>query len=75
MSDEERAYKDLIAGSSSEEELSENEDEDGDENGQGGKAEAKLMEQKRIEEMRLKLLGGLASTKNKPVKNGGDAGF
>ena len=60
MSEEEAAYKDLIAGSSSDEddELSEDDAEDGGENASKG--------QKRIEEMRMKLLGGLS--KDKPVK-------
>ena len=76
MSDEEAAYRDLIAGSSSDDELSENEDDldnDDDDKGskQGSAAQAKLKELKRIEEMRLKLLGGLsASSKDKPVKKG-----
>ena len=54
LENEEEAYKDLIAGSSSDEndELSENENASGDEN------EAA---QKRIEEMRMKLLGGITA--------------
>ena len=53
LENEEEAYKDLIAGSSSEEndELNENENASGDEN------EA----QRRIEEMRMKLLGGITA--------------
>ena len=59
MSDEEEAYRDLIASSSSEEGLSE------DEEGGDGGGES----QKRIEEMRMKLLSGLEE--DKPGKSAG----
>ena len=62
MSDEEEAYRDLIASSSSEEGLSEDE-EDGDDGHGGGES------QKRIEEMRMKLLSGLEE--DKPRKSAG----
>ena len=59
VSDEEEAYRDLIASSSSEEGLSE------DEEGGDGGGES----QKRIEEMRMKLLSGLEE--DKPRKSAG----
>lgn len=58
LSDEEAAYKDLIAGSSSDEENELSEDEDG-----GSGADNEERSKKRIEEMRQKLLGNLASDK------------
>lgn len=62
MSDEELAYKDLIA--------SESNDEDGDlSENEGG--EDQLTGQKRIEEMRMRLLGGI--TKDKPAKKSAGA--
>ena len=64
VSDEEEAYRDLIASSSSEEGLSEDEEE-GDDDGHGGRNES----QKRIEEMRMKLLSGLEE--DKPRKSAG----
>ena len=64
MSAEEEAYKDLIAGSSSEENDSLSEDSDGSANSQ-----KKSRSQKRIEEMRRKLLGGLSEDKPRQKKS------
>jgi len=65
-SDENEAYKDLIAGSSSDEYGSEDDDDD-ELSDDGGKGKAGKMS--KIEEMRQKLLGGLSSIGDRDRRN------
>lgn len=75
ISDEEEAYRDLIAGSSSDEgNGSLSEEEGGDESDD---SQAKKQKQSRIEEMRRKLLGGISEDKlrHKSIKRNGEDAF